>query len=278
TVTATGTTIIRKEVQLRSPISGVIVHFLFFNGDTIRSGQPAAEVRSRESQASLQGAEELRRVAQTQTQREEAEKALDLAQKTSNTVTIRAPFTGIVSGKAKNEMEVVSEGDPIATLIDPSSIFFVSDISSASLSHVRLGNEARIRFTTKQGKMYRGKVYRIEPQMNPGDQTVRVHIMFTGGIPDMEGSLFGEASIVVGKRQNVLLVPLSAILRNDETNTTSVMLVGAEDSVAFSARVSVGVRQDSVVEVASSSLKPGDMVIIEGQYGLPDSTKVRVLQ
>jgi membrane fusion protein (multidrug efflux system) len=277
TVSATGSTTIRTEAQLRSPVAGMITRFAFYNGDLIRSGETVAEVRSKESQASLQGAEALLHSSETPKQKEEAQQALELARRTSNTIVLRAPFTGILSNKTKNEMEVVSEGDQIASLVDPSSVLFLADVPSSSLSRIRTGQRASVRFTSKTTGLFQGEVHRIEPSMNPGDQTGRVHIVFTGEHRTLEGSLFGEASIVVGKRQRVLLVPSGALLRNDETNATNIMLVGP-DSVAYTVTVSVGAKRDSLVEVSAPGLSPGNIVITEGQYGLPDSTKVRALR
>ena len=80
TVSATGSTTIQREAQLRSPITGVLVSFKLYNGDKVKKGEPVAEVRTKESQASLQGAEELLRSAVTPQQRDEAQKAVRLAQ------------------------------------------------------------------------------------------------------------------------------------------------------------------------------------------------------
>jgi multidrug efflux pump subunit AcrA (membrane-fusion protein) len=277
TVTATGSTMMRKETQLRSPITGVLIEFKFFNGDHVTKSEPIALVRTKESEASLQGAEELLRSAKTTAQREEAEQAIALAQKSANTITIRAPFDGIISNKTKSEMEVVAEGDQIAALVDPSSVIFLADIPSSSITKIRQDAQVQLRFMTKPGKTFRGAVHRIEPQVNPNDQTARVQIVFSDVHPELEGSLFGEASIIVGRREHVLLVPGSALLRDDENNLTSLMLVES-DSVAYKVNVNVGLRRDSVVEVSSPFISPGSIVVTRGHYGLPDSIKVRVIK
>lgn len=274
TVTATGSTMIRKETQLRSPITGVLVEFKFFNGDHVSKGETVARVRTKESEASLQGAEELFHSATTTNQKEEAAQAISLAQKNINTLSIRAPFDGILSNKTKSEMEVVAEGDQIASIVDPSSVIFIADIPSSSINKIRQGERTQLTFTTKPGNIYEGTVHRIEPQVNPNDQTARVQIVFTGSNPGLEGLLFGEASIIVGRKEHVLLVPVSALLRDDENNSTNLMLVGP-DSVAYKVNVNVGMRRDSLVEVSSPLISPGSIVITQGHYGLPDSTKVR---
>jgi RND family efflux transporter MFP subunit len=277
TVSATGATAILRQAQLRSPITGIIVQFPFYNGDKITKGEPVASVRTRESEASLQGAEELLRSAKNDRQREEAGKALEIAKSTVTAISIRAPFDGILSNKTKNEMEVITEGEQCAVLIDPSSVIFLADVPSSSLGKIRQGERAQIRFKTKPGTVYQGAVHHTEPQLNPTDQTARVQIVFTDQHPDLKELLFGEASIIVGKREHVLLVPSSALLVDDETNTTSVMKVES-DSLAVKCPVAVGARRDSLVEISSPLLSAGEAVITQGHYGLPDSTKVRVVR
>jgi multidrug efflux pump subunit AcrA (membrane-fusion protein) len=276
TTRATGVTSIRKEAQIRSPLTGIIVRFPFFNGDSIKAGMTIAEVRSKESQASMQGAESLLRSADNERAKEEAEKAVALAKKMASAVQIQAPFTGILSAKTKNEMEVVSEGDQIASLVDPSSVFFVADVPGSSVRQIHIGNAVVVRFSSRPGKLYEGKVYRIEPQANPNDQTIHVQIVFTRQYGDLEGSLFGEVSIKTGGKKNVLCVPERAILHDDEHNASSVMTVGS-DSIAVRVPVTTGLRSDSLVQISSPAIIAGENVLVEGHYGLPDSTKVRIV-
>ncbi len=277
TVGATGTTITLREYQLRSPITGVIVSFGLYNGDRVKRGEVIALVRTRESEASIQGAEEILRSSTSEKQREEAERALELARRSATTVAIRAPFDGILSNRVKNEMEVVGEGDQIATLVDPSSVVFSADVPSGSLRSIRVGQSAGVKLSSFPGAPLRGRVKRIEPQVNPGDQTAKVQIELIDKPASLERSLFGEAAITVGEHRDVLLVPTAALLHDDENNRWEVMVV-SPDSVARTVPVVVGVRKDSVAEVSSPALTARSLVIVEGQYGLPDSTKVRMIR
>ena len=85
----------------------------------------------------------------------------------------------------------------------------------------------------------------------------------------------GVARIVVGRHQNTFMVPKAALLRNDETGTQTIVTM-TRDSVAQSIQVNVGTATDSLVEVTGGDLREGMNVIIEGNYALPDSTKVTV--
>lgn len=98
----------------------------------------------------------------------------------------------------------------------------------------------------------------------------------SGAISNLATSLFGYAAIVVGKKSNALLLPAAALLYNDETNVSSVMVV--TDSLARSVPVKLGIVRASVAGLSSSAGPVGSRVITEGHYGLPDSTRVRVIQ
>jgi multidrug efflux pump subunit AcrA (membrane-fusion protein) len=275
TVDATGSTSSLREAQLRSPIGGILVSFKFFNGDTVTKGRQIALVRAKEAQAAIEGAQDLLANAATDTQKAEAEKALKMAQESANTVTITAPFTGVLSDKTKNEMEVVGEGDEIADLTDPASIVFLADVPANSAAKIHAGQRADVRFSALSGKVFEGTVRRIESQVNSADQTARVQIAFKDGQTHLSRSMFGDASIIIGQRSHALLAPSKALLHEDETNSTFLMTLGS-DSLAHKIGVTVGERKDSLTEILSPKLDAGTVVIVEGQYGLPDSTRVVV--
>src|SRR5258706_5748826 len=197
--------------------------------------------------------------------------------KTVNTIDIAAPTDGIFSDKAKNEQEVVAEGELIATIVDPASLLFLAQVTPTSVGRVRIGQQVTMTFTTRPGKTYSGVIHRIQPEVNPGDQSIPVQVTFEAPNTDLEGSLFGQARIAVGEHRNILVVPKPALLKNDENNTTSLMVVGT-DSLAHTIEVKTGLATDSTVEVSSPLLSAGSLVITEGQYGLPDSTRVRLLR
>lgn len=276
TVSVTGETSVLREVQLRSPISGVIVRFTYFPGDSLRKGETVAIVMTREAQASLQGAEELEHAAVSDEQKREAQDAIDLARRTAATVAIRAPFSGILSVRSKNENEVVSEGEQIGSMVDPGSVCFVAHVPAESLSKVRVGQRTTIRLTKLPGREFSGTIRRLDPQVNPIDQTAAGQIAFSGVTRGFERGLVGIAEIAVGRRTHVLLVPTVSLLHDDESGTTSVVIVGG-DSLSRKIAVDVGLRHDLLSEVSSPELKSGMEVITEGQYGLPDSTRVRPL-
>src|SRR5262245_37726135 len=59
TIMVSGSTQYRLKAQLRSPIAGLIVKCRLYNGDRAKKGEIVAQVRTKESQATITGAEQL---------------------------------------------------------------------------------------------------------------------------------------------------------------------------------------------------------------------------
>src|SRR2546427_12455819 len=100
-------------------------------------------------------------------------------------------------------------------MVDPSSLIFLAQVPTTSLSKIHIGQHVTMRFGAKPGKTYSGTVHQIEPQANSGDETIPVQITFTAPTDHFEGSLLGEAHDKLGERTNILLVTKPAILSND---------------------------------------------------------------
>ena len=75
--------------------------------------------------------------------------------------------------------------------------------------------------------------------------------------------------------EDAIVVPVSAVSFDaPDKNTGTVMVVDAK-SVAHETKVTVGVRTPEALQI-TSGLKSGETVVIEGNYSLPDGTRVDV--
>ena len=274
-VDAYGVTSARQIYKIISPVTGVISKFDFYNGDNVSKGETIVSVVPKESYAAIKGARTMLNNAVTDEQKKEAKRVLQMAEQSSNQIKLSAPFSGVLIDRTKNENEVVSEGELIASVINKNSIFFVAQVPADSIYRIKNGQKVLITFPVIHGKKFDGTVRRIEPRVNMLSQTYPVQIEINNNIELLADSLFGEASIITGKHNNVFVAPSKAVIHNEENDTYSVTLINP-DSIAYILNVSTGITKDSVTEIYSPKLKEGMPVIVEGNYGLPDSTKVSV--
>jgi len=121
-------------------------------------------------------------------------------------------------------------------------------------------------------------VHGLLPADTNSVMTVPVRVDFstnlqTAGAPIQTG-LFGTAEIIVGERFAVPIVPMAAVLRDDISGISRVALVTSAGKAHW-VTVTTGATQGGGVEIKTPALAPGQRVIVSGQVGLPEGSKVR---
>jgi multidrug efflux pump subunit AcrA (membrane-fusion protein) len=80
--------------------------------------------------------------------------------------------------------------------------------------------------------------------------------------------------IVTAVHTNCLAAPSESVV-TDESGKSVIALVKGDE--ATQKPVQTGLRENSWVEVEAPELKVGDVVVTVGAYGLPEKTKIRVI-
>jgi membrane fusion protein (multidrug efflux system) len=277
-ISATGRIDVTRRQKVVSPVTGTLLSLQALEGVSVRSGQVLATIRPKEAQTAIAGAEVLLQGARTEAERREAEAAIRLASSTQNAISVRAGFNGVVATRSVTEGELVSENAELMTIVDLSTIVFIAEVPLRDAPKVRKGQRAMLDFQSLPHQRFPAVVDAVYPATEFQSQTVGVRLRLNNlgvGTREMlKPSMIGTSRMVTGTRKNVLIVPKSALLRDDEKNTFSVMIV-TPDSVAKAIPVVVGVSTDSSAEVEGVGLAAGIPVIVEGNYALPDSARVR---
>jgi multidrug efflux pump subunit AcrA (membrane-fusion protein) len=277
TIHAVGKTDALRKQKVYAPIAGIITSLRIQEGSSVRSGGTIALIRTKESQAAIAGAEALLQSAATDAQRQEAQHALDLAKRSDNLSAVKAPFDGYVAQRLVSESEVVAENAELGTLVDLSSVVVVAQVPMKDVEALKTGQSALVDFPSIAGQTFETTVDAISPQASVESQTVPVRLRFHDRRNRLKNPLRTEmiasANIITGTRPHALFVPEHALIRSDETNTSFIFVV-AKDSIAHKIQVEAGVQKDSMIEIRSRELTAGLPVIIEGNYGLSDSSRV----
>ena len=276
-VTATGNTDAVRKEKILAPIAGTLLSLKVLEGTTVRRGDVVAVIQPREAHAAIAGSRALLRSARTDAERAEAGRAMELALGGQNNLEVHAATGGIVATRSAMEGEIVAENAELVTLLDLSTLIFVADVPLPDVPQVRPGERATLTFQALPDDRFSAVVEAVNPRSDPGSQTVKVRLRFAGEDGQkkrlLRTEMNGVARIVTGRHAGVLIVPKSALIRNDETDTYTVVLA-TPDSLARIVPVEVGTRTDSLAEVAGKGLSPGGAVVVEGNYALADSTRI----
>lgn len=272
-VSGPGRTAAFSQLKMRAPFPGTLTELSVLDGDAVRRGQVLGSIVSRDSEAALAGAREMRRQAASPAEQTDANRAIALAERN----LVRAPLVssadGTVLSHAASQGDRVSEDQEILVIEDASSVAFVADVPQADLGRIRPGEKTSVEIGGR-ARPIPGVVRTVLPSANPADYTAPVRIDFQGAEGRLPLGVFGTARITVGRRENVLVVPEAAVLRDDVTGVSRLAVV--KEGRARWLVVGTGAREPDRTEILSGGLAEGDRVVVSGQVGLPDGSPVSV--
>ncbi len=196
--------------------------------------------------------------------------------------TIRSPIDGVLDSLTCRPGQTIAIGSPIGEVVDTRQVFAAIWLAPRSASSVRIGQPARVRpadaFAASQGSAghaeeeMTGKVAFVGRVADPQTGNLPIRVL----VDNPRGQLtIGESvrlSVVVEEHKAALQVPTVAILDLGEGPILSVV----RDGKLVVLHPELGDAQAGWTEVAGTDLKPGEPVIVEGGYNLPEKTAVKL--
>jgi len=113
----------------------------------------------------------------------------------------------------------------------------------------------------------------VSPSVDMANDTVLVRAL----LPKDSGLRLGQSvslRIVNAVHTNCLAAPAESVV-TDENGNSVIALVKGDEAMQLPAQT--GLRENGLVEVSAPDLKAGDTVVTVGAYGLPEKTKIQVV-
>jgi multidrug efflux pump subunit AcrA (membrane-fusion protein) len=185
---------------------------------------------------------------------------------------IRSPISGYITDRPLYPGEMASTAAPLLTVMDISQIIAKAHIPQSDAVLLHKGDATAISFPGLE-KPFPGKVSLISPALDPNSTTVEVWVQAVNPDQQLRPGAAAQLSITAQTVHDALVVPASALL-NAKEDSAQLMVVDSQ-SKAQSRDVKIGIKTGEQAQIVSG-IKPGEMVITEGAYGLPDKTKVKI--
>jgi HlyD family secretion protein len=185
---------------------------------------------------------------------------------------IRSPITGYITDRPLYPGEMASTAAPLLTVMDISQIVAKSHVPQSDALLLHKGDSAAISLPGME-KPVEGKVSLVSPALDPGSTTVEVWVQAANPSQQLRPGATAQVSITAQVVHDAVVVPASALL-NAKEDSAQLMVIDGQ-SQAQNRDVKVGIKTGEQAQIVSG-LKPGEMVITQGAYGLPDKTKVKV--
>jgi RND family efflux transporter MFP subunit len=175
----------------------------------------------------------------------------DVARKALDDATLRAPFAGIVSGRAAQVGERVSIDAKIMELVDLSQLEVEVPLSPSESMDVRAGQVAALQVEDRKDTVA-GKVKRISPSAQAGSRSVLIYLTLDKA-EGLRHGLFAKGILGMGKSQ-MLALPLSAVRTDRAQPYVQVVEQVGEQLQVMHKAVTLGVRGMDLTQAESETM------------------------
>ncbi len=190
-----------------------------------------------------------------------AQASLNTAETNYNKRYIIAQFDGTVTSVTAEEGHYVTKGTTALRIDDKSSIYIPIDIPELDVTSVYNGVQVEITLDAVSGKTYHGTIYTVATATE--SSTYNTSFAATVLVDDPDDQMFAgmtaEVSMPLSTKENVLLVPSSALSYDDNKVT---LTVAGDDGANKTVEVKVGTVSGSISEITSGDIKEGDMIAV----------------
>ncbi len=293
-VSAIGTLLANESVMIRPERDGRIAQIHFAEGQLVKRGVKLVSLDASETEAQLAAISAEAKLNRSRLKRAEEMKeksfisaeALDVARETLNQsvarraevksrlekMTILAPFDGVAGLRQVSPGAYVKAGQDIARLEGIGTLKLDFRVPELYLGRVRTDQRLQIRVDAFSGETFRGAIYAIEPSVDEQTRTVLLRAHVPNPDVRLKPGMFARVSLVLGTRENALLVPEQALVPRGNNN----FVFRIVDGKAVLSKVELGLRRPGQVEI-TKGLTAGEQIVIDGQLKLRPGTPVKVL-
>ena len=297
TLELTGSVTATKVARMGSPAEGPITQCQVREGDHVTAGQVLLTIgRKKAADALVEAArdsltreqEELKRITKLVESgaiaAEELETAnlkvsrakadMSKAMESVGDYQIESPWNGVVSKVFVTDGYYVAPREHLVEIYDPTSTVVEFAIPESQAAIVHKGMPVEVELDAYPGQELKGEITRIYPELNrqTRTRTAEAAIIHNDGITLLPG-MFTRITLVLETAENAVLIPDKAIVLNAKNEPTAFVIIEEKAEVR---KLKLGLEKNLMVQVVEG-IKPGEMVVVEGNEKLKTGTAVKVM-
>ena len=283
------------QVTISPEVSGRIVKIMFESGQSVQAGDPLVQLNDEPEQADLTNFQAQARLAQVTldrnrklaTQQFTAQQTVDqnqsdlavaqagiarvkavIAQK-----LVRAAFAGDLGVRQVEVGQYLSAGTPIVTLTNLDTLYVDFTLPEQERAKLSVGQSVEVRVDAFKDRLFQAKLTTIEPQLDPEMRSIMLQATLDNPDHLLLPGMFAAARVILAAQPNVMVLPETAV--DYSAYGESVYLLtpkakgtdGQQIYTAAQTFVKTGPRRNGMIAI-TEGLKPGDLVVSEGQVKL----------
>ena len=180
-------------------------------------------------------------------------------------IPLLAPIGGEVVERLVSPGQVLQAGQTQAfTISDLSTVWVLANVYQADLAYVRSGDDVVVQTDAYPGNFH-GKISYVAPALDPNTRTLQARIVVDNPGEKLKRDMYCTVTVTAGSISNVVAVPDSSVLRDDNNQPFVYVEVGANQ---FGRRgVDLGERQNGQTQILKG-ITVGERVVGDGSLFL----------
>lgn len=288
-----------NQVRLSAEVAGRVSKIAFEPGEDVEAGRLLVQLDDATEQADLAAANADAGFAQDQLQRAEGlfsknaiskelfqqrqaerDRAVARVQQIEARIQqkqIRAPFDGKLGLRHVDLGEQINAGDNVVSLTDLATLNIRFDVPQGELARVKVGQRIQLRSDVSGHETLVATIEVIEPQVNQNTRNVTLQATLNNQNGKLQPGMYVSVGVRLPEEPDAMVLPATAVVTSSSGDTAIVVKDLSIDNIGKgeTVRVVVGRRFGDHV-VIEKGLKPGDVVLTEGQLRVRPGADLKI--
>lgn len=256
------------DAPLAAPSAGVVAKVNVVAGQHVEKGEVLLELNSGPATVDYVK-QEVERQQKLFAKNNTSQKALQEAEAQLAALQVVAPLNGTVTRVNVKPGAAVDATTVVAEVMDLNRLVVKTQIPAAQAGELKPGQDLQV----LTDPIVNATLMFVDPTVDANNDTVSAWATLPANSGLRPGQ-FAPLRIFTAAHTNCLTAPEESVV-TDVSGQSTISLVNGNEAKQIS--VQTGLREDGWIEITGTNLKPGDIVVTVGAYGLPEQTQIEVV-
>jgi multidrug efflux pump subunit AcrA (membrane-fusion protein) len=210
-----------------------------------------------------------------QTKIKQAQQRINTIDTQANLAQVRAPISGVVTDQFQFEGEYASAGAKLLTIAATGEVIVKANFADSVVANLQTGDAVTIRPPGAPDERMGGKITLISRSADALNRTVEIWATFANGRGLLRTGDAVQFVVSSNPTNNAVVIPAVAVTLDASNADEGTVMTVDKDNIAHETKVKVGIKTGDKIQI-TEGLTGGETVVVEGNYALPDGTKVEI--
>jgi len=182
----------------------------------------------------------------------------------------QAPFAGIVANRLVNQWQAVGAGTPMMRIVKVERLEADFTVPEEESHGLVTGLPVEFFLLDSPDHVYKGKISSVDLAVDAKDRTMGAKVVIVNAGNRLKPGMVGRARVLRKSYASAVVVPSTALLRQEKGVTAAVV----RDGVAHMVEVRLGSAKGDSVQVLSG-LAVGDRLVVQGAFRVSEGARIK---